>query len=313
MPSTVDSNSPSFWRDGQLHLINSTGGNPSILSKGDDVSHLGTPEAIKFKTTNPWPTWMEATWVDPGGAIFGWYHQEHWGVCYNSRLAVPQIGAAVSMDGGASFQDLGGVLISGDGTDCTSQNGYIAGGHGDLSVILDRDKKYFYILFTNYAGPVRHQGVGVARMAYADRWSPAGAVWKYHKGEWMEPGILGKMTAIFPAKVSWQAADTDSFWGPAIHWNTYLEQYVMLLNRSCCSPGFPEEGVYVSFNADLSKPEDWKRPKKILEDTGWYPEAIGGGANGTDTEAGRVARLFMYGHSRWEIVFKKPAEEPEQQ
>ena len=27
-------------------------------------------------------------------------------------------------------------------------------------------------------------------------------------------------------------AEPDAFWGPAVHWNTHLQQYVMLLNRA---------------------------------------------------------------------------------
>src|ERR1044071_673896 len=193
MPSQVDSNSPSFWHNDQLVLLNSTGGNPSLRSSGDDQFHLGAPSAVRFNHINPWPTWMEATWVDPSGPIFGWYHQEHWGVCPGSRLAVPQIGAGVSFDGGVSFQDLGPVLVSGDPYACSSQNGYFAGGHGDLTVALDRERHFFYFFFTNYAGRVRSQGVAIARMAYDKRWAPAASVWKYFNGGWTEPGVGGRM------------------------------------------------------------------------------------------------------------------------
>jgi hypothetical protein len=81
----------------------------------------------------------------------------------------------------------------------------------------------------------------------------------------------------------------------------------MLLNHSCCSPGFPQKGIWASYSADLSNPASWSRPQKVLDDTGWYPQVIGTGAQGTDRRAGRVARLYIYGHSRWEIVFEKPA------
>lgn len=39
---------------------------------------------------------------------------------------------------------------------------------------------------------------------------------------------------IFPAAEPWHDMDTivDPFWGPSAHWNTYLQQHVMLLNRS---------------------------------------------------------------------------------
>jgi hypothetical protein len=147
-------------------------------------------------------------------------------------------------------------------------------------------------------------------MPFASRYSPVGAVMKYYQGTWSEPGLKGRVSPIYPAKVSWQRPDSDSFWGPSIHWNTYLEQYVMLLNRSCCSPGFPQKNIYASFSTGLEDPTSWNKPQKILEDTGWYPQVLGQGKDGSDTRAGRVARLYIYGHSRWEIVFEKAKESP---
>lgn len=311
MPAQVDSNSPAFWRDGSLHLFNSTGAGP-VLSTGKDQYHLSSPQAVSFRTINPWPAWIEAVWSDPDtGTLFAWYHQEHWGLCAGSRLAVPQIGAAISYDGGASFQDLGPVLTSGDPYSCGAQNGYFAGGVGDLTVVLDRGKNYFYFLFSNYAGPVESQGVAIARMAFANRYNPAAMVSKYYDGGWNEPGLGGRVTPIFPAKVSWMAADTDAFWGPSVHWNTYLQKWVVLLNHSCCTTGFPQEGIYASFGDHLSDPASWTAPKRILKDIGWYPQVLGMGSDGTDSRAGRVAQLWIYGHTRWEIVFSKQDDPPD--
>jgi hypothetical protein len=313
MPAEVDSNSPAFWLNGEFHLLNSTGDGPK-LSGGPDQFHLGSPESTFMSRLLPQPLWMESIWQDTdSGVIFGWYHQEIWGLCKGSRLAVPQIGAAVSYNGGASWIDMGAVITSGDGYSCAAQNGYFAGGTGDVSVILDRDKQYFYFFFGVYAGPVEAQGVGVARMPFASRFSQNGAAMKWNDGGWNSPGLGGRITPIFPAKVSWQDPNTDAFWGPAVHWNTYLEQYVMLLNHSCCEPGFPQEGIYASFGTnDLSDPSKWSKPRKILQDSGWYPQVIGLGKNSTDRTAGRVARLYISGHSRWEIVFWKPDDPPEQ-
>jgi hypothetical protein len=310
MPSQVDSNSPSFWKDGIFHLFNSTGNGP-VLSSGPNPLQLGDPLAVPVTRMRPWPVWMEAVWPEDDGIVLGWYHQEQWGLCAGSRLAVPQIGAAISYDGGKSFFDMGAILSSGDPYSCAAQNGYFAGGNGDVSVMLDRQKEYFYFFFTNYAGPLETQGVVTARMPYSARYYPVGNVSKYYNGSWSEPGLRGRTTPIFPAKQSWMAADTNSFWGPSIHWNTYLDTFVILLNRSCCEPGFPQDAIYASFGGtDLSKPESWTRPRKILNDTGWYPQVIGGGPRGTDRQAGRVARLFISGRSRWEIVFQKPEDPP---
>ncbi|MCX6595526.1 MAG: hypothetical protein NTV70_04095, partial [Acidobacteria bacterium] len=258
------------------------------------------------------PLWFEAIHQDPDGTLYAWYHYEPAGVCPGSRLTAPAIGAAVSTDGGLSFSDLGLVLESGDAPDCNSPNGYFAGGHGDFSVILDREGEYLYFLFSNYAGDPEHQGVAIARMAFADRANPAGRVMKYFDGQWSEPGLGGRLTAILPARVSWQSAETDAFWGPSIHWNAHLESYAVLLNRSCCAPGWPTEGIYVMFNADLANPAQFTTPAKLLDQPQaphqWYPQVLGLELDGTDRLAGRVARFYLQGISDWEIVFLRPEE-----
>ena len=304
MPGQVDSNSPAYWRAGQLYIFNSTGNGP-VRSQGLNQTHLVNPTSIRMNRIHPWPVWFESAWVDTNGIIFAWYHQEHHDVCPGTQLAVPQIGAAISYDGGNSFQDLGAIISSGVPMDCHSQNFYFAGGEGDFSVILDRNQEFFYFLFTNYAGPTPHQGIAIARMPFASRYNPMGAVMKYYLGGWTEPGVSGHVTPIFPAKVNWARSNSDSFWGPSVHWNTYLNSFVMLLNHSCCAANFPQEGIYVSFSSDLSNPASWAPPVKILDAPGWYPQILGRSSDGTDSLAGRNPRLYVYGKSQWEIVFDR--------
>jgi len=245
--------------------------------------------------------------VDEDGAVYGWYHHEPGGICVGNNLTAPEIGAVVSRDGGKTFEDLGIVLRSGDTVDCSAKNGFFAGGHGDFSVILDRERTYFYFLFTNYGGDPEQQGIAMARLAFHDRASPQARVWKFFEGGWTEPGTTGKVTPVLHTRVSWQRADTDSFWGPAIHWNTHLEKYVVLLTRACCEPNWPQDGIYVTFNADLSRPQAWSMPQLVLTEIilgpGYYPQVIGVGPGESDTLAGEVARLYLQGKSGWEIVF----------
>jgi hypothetical protein len=303
-PSDTDSNSPAFWSDRQLVLFNSTGMGP-VRSAGSGQFHLGSSEWVVLGPSIHTPYWIEATWTDPDGNIFAWYHHEPAGVCGNLPLTAPQIGALVSRDGGRTFSDLGIVLESGYPVDCSSQNGYFAGGHGDFTVIQGHKRGYLYFLFSNYSGPLEAQGVAIARMPIDRRYNPFGAVEKYYEGDWLEPGVGGRVTPIFPATVPWASAEADSFWGPSVHWNTYLNKFVMLLNHSCCSPGWPQEGIYISYNDNLSDPQGWSAPVKILDDGGWYPQVLGLGPGGTDKFAGRRARLYIYGVSNWEIVFEK--------
>ena len=135
------------------------------------------------------------------------------------------------------------------------------------------------------------------------------------------PGLGGRLTPVFPAARDWALYDPDAFWGPSIHRNTHLERYVVLLNRTKGRPpggqAWFQEGIYVSFADDLSRPEGWTRPEKIHSGGGWYPLAVGieAGRRETDKLAGKVARFFLrgadnIGESRWEIVFLRPGETP---
>ena len=62
------------------------------------------------------------------------------------------------------------------------------------------------------------------------------------------------MTPILPVKSDWNRLDADAFWGASVHWNTHLNQYVMLLNRAI-DKDWKQEGVYVSFNDGELVPE----------------------------------------------------------
>jgi hypothetical protein len=114
--------------------------------------------------------------------------------------------------------------------------------------------------------------------------------------------------------VDWHKPRADVFWGPSIHWNTHMGRYVMLLNHAR-DKDWNQEGIYVTFNSDVANIEGWTKPEKLidgsrLEASKWYPQVIGSSATGRETDklAGRSARLFVAGRSRWEIVFLKPGE-----
>lgn len=305
-PAPTDSNSPALRIGGQLVVYNSTGSGP-IRSSGPVQASLNQSEPVVLGPSTHHPYWIEATWQDADGTILAWYHHEPGNICPGSRLTTPQIGALLSYDGGQTFTDLGIILENGYPPDCFAQNGYFAGGNGDFTVVLGRNGEYFYFLFSNYGGPVEQQGVAAARLPFRLRYAPFGAVEKYYQGAWLEPGLGGQVTPILPVNVAWDLANTDAFWGPSVHYNIYLDKFVMLLNRSCCEPEWPQEGVYVSFNSALANPEGWSAPVKILDgsEAWWYPQVIGYPPNGTDKLAGRTARLYSNGVSNWEITFEK--------
>lgn len=167
LPGPIDSNSPTFWRDGQLHLLSSDG--TPVIRSGPDQFSLGESREVKVDRIDHFPMWIESVWQDPDGTLFGWYHHERIGVCSDSSLTMPEIGAVISYDGGNSFIDLGIVLSSGDPLDCSARNGFFASGHGDFSVIVDRKSEYFYFLFSSYGGENSSQGVAIARLPFYSR------------------------------------------------------------------------------------------------------------------------------------------------
>jgi hypothetical protein len=317
-PGDVDCNSPAHWDGGTLYLFNSSG-HPWRLS-GPDLSHLDRDyRRVEYNNQVIGGRWIECTWKAGDGILYGWYHWEPSNICPGSHpegkgmsLTAPRIGAVRSGDNGATWEDLGVILEAPPWLKCDTRNFYFAGGNGDFSAMLDARQEYLYFFLSNYAGETEQQGVAVARLAWKDRNTPVGCVWKWHNGKWSERGLGGSSTPVFPAKVDWHRSDADAFWGPSIHWNHYLKQYVILLNRAV-DARWKQEGIYVSFSHDLSDPSKWSVPKKILDSPGpnrWYPQVMGLNAATLDTDkaAGKVARLFVRGVSRWEIEFYRGSE-----
>ncbi|MEW5978427.1 MAG: hypothetical protein AB1898_21740 [Acidobacteriota bacterium] len=318
-PATVDCNSPAHWDGERLYVFNSAP--VPWRSDGPSVLHLANAAATQYDNKANGGRWIEATYKDDDGTLYGWYHNEPHPVCSNKEsLTAPRIGAAVSQDNGATWKDLGFVLEAPDDSlYCETANHYFAGGNGDFCVNLDSQKQYFYFFISTYHKDTSQQGVSVARLPYAERKSPAGKALKWYRDGWTEPGIGGQVSPILPVKSDWNRVDADAFWGASIHWNTHLNRYVMLLNRAI-DKDWKQEGIYISFNARLDDPSGWTAPHKILDreqivavpemGPGWYPQVIGtdSARRETDKLAGRVARLFVHGKSVWEVVFSAPGE-----
>ncbi|MDM8008039.1 MAG: hypothetical protein QUV05_18010 [Phycisphaerae bacterium] len=312
----VDCNNPCHW-DGTTMYIFSSAGHP-FRSSGPDLMHLN-PQSERTAYDNEKDynggRWIEATHKAEDGTLYGWYHREPGDVCPGKSLTAPEIGAVVSSDNGMNWRDLGIILKAPDDSIfCDTPNKYFAGGNGDFSVIPDQQKEYLYFLISTYHKDPTEQGVTVARMRYADRDMPVGKVFKWYRGQWKQPGLGGRVTPIFGPTIDWHKPRANVLWGPSIHWNTHLERYVMLLNLAR-DKDWTQEGIYVSINRDIVNPEGWSKPEKILdasrlEASKWYPQVIGTNAAGRETDklAGRVARLFVAGRSKWEIIFLKPGE-----
>ena len=319
LPGEVDSNSPAVWdlvggRD-LLFVMTSMSGRPS-RSWGRDLTSLRPARQVAL---DPWPdggVWMEAILQDVDGTWYGYYHNELPAtMCEGTSKVMPRIGAARSDDHGATWEPLGVILEAPPRQyDCTTENVYFVGGVGDFSVQLDAASRDVYFFYSLYVRSPAAQGVAVARLAWADRDRPTGKITVWRNGVWLpavatsdQRWIYPPPSPVFRAAESWHDDDTvvDAFWGPSVHWNTYLEQYVMLLNRAK-DESFRTEGIYISFAESLEDPSDWSAPAKILNGGKWYPQVLGldTGA-GTDKIAGEWARFFMMGSSSALIHFLK--------
>jgi hypothetical protein len=325
----IDSNSPALWslENGKslFYVVTSWGGR-SKLTAGRMLNRLMVVAPLTWiEPTPPGGAWMEAVVADEGGTWYGYYHNEIVGAaCAGSEKSVPRIGAARSTDRGRTWQDLGPVLEASPGSvRCSTRNHYFLGGVGDFSVALDRNGQYLYFLYTQYFEPA-NVGVSVARMNWAARDRPAGELMVWQSGAWLPPDwasfsedagnadeglwLHRAATPVHPAVSSWDDAgrNVDVFWGPSVHWNSYLESWVMLLNRAN-SDQWGQEGIYISFNPTLDRPDDWSAPALLFQGGHWYPQVIGLEANrGTDKEAGQTARLFVGGRSSFLIQFSRP-------
>ncbi len=203
-----------------------------------------------------------------------------------------------------------------DSQACASLNRYQLGGVGDPSVILDANHRYLYVYFSQYGKDAATQGVAIARMPWGDRDAPVGKLDVLQDGVWLPPRSVDlgagpeleypRGTPLVPVANAWHDGDfaVDAFWGASIHWNTYLQRYVMLLNRAK-NEDFDNEGIYASFSTELSDPLAWSTPTRLMSGGVWYPQVVGLEAGGTDREAGQVARFFLGGRSKFYITFSR--------
>ena len=281
---------------------------------------------------------MESVILDEGGTWYGYYHNEvPAAFCHSPEpraatggalsrrryveRTLPRIGAARSRDGGETWEDLGIVLEAPPGLyNCGTPNAYFVGGVGDVNVLLDHESNDLYFFFSQYSAVPLVQGVAVARLAWADRDEPMGKLQVWVNGIW-RPATLGVSQAddgtprtewvypagspLVPVAHPWHDGDPedDAFWGASVHWNTAIQRYVMLLNRTK-DEQFTQEGIYVSFAPVLDDPTAWTAPQKLVDGGPWYPQVIGTeSGEGSDKQASARARFFVGGRSTAFIDF----------
>lgn len=325
----TDSNSPALWQlvNGRplLHVLNSIDGRPA-LSVGRNLQRLKSLEEVEYAVAPPGGSWMEAVVDDEAGTFYGYYHNEIVGAaCPGTNKALPRIGAARSSDRGRTWEDLGPILEAPAATvRCSTPNHYFVGGVGDFSVMLDPDREYLYFFYSQYVESEGREGVSVARMVWAGRDEPQGRLAVWSDGAWLPAELVeildeesGEIDArwVYPvatpvhlARQPWgdRRREVDVWWGPAVHWNTFLSSYVMLLNRAV-SNEFAQGSIDISYAPTLDDPGAWSSPVTLMKGGSWYPQVMGLEPGlGTDKVAGEEARFYINGKSDFLIRFARP-------
>ena len=172
LPGAVDSNSPVVWdlEDGQRQFVfTSYSGVPS-LSSGLSLERLTPAEPITITPHPGYGVWMEGVVSDDVDTWLGSHNEWPALRCGREDRAVPRIGMARSNDLGHTWQDLGIILMARRNTSaCDSENKYMIGGVGDLSVQLNPAKQFLYLFYSQYPENAGSQGVAIAPMPWAER------------------------------------------------------------------------------------------------------------------------------------------------
>ncbi len=311
LPGDVDSSNPAIWSlvggARRLFVFSSWGGIPTRAS-GPSMKELTLDGPVAFGRHPGHGVWIESIVPDDGGTWYAYYHHERAAdACGRADRQLPSIGALKSSDRGRTWDDLGIILDApADSAACESPNRFVLGGVGDVTAVLDADSRDLYLYFSQYGRDPLAQGVAVARLTWADRDDPVGKAFVWRDGVWL-PDATASGTPLVRASQPFhdRSPDSDVFWGPSIHWNTYLNQYVMLLNRAR-DDEFNQDGIYVSYSPTVSDPSRWTVPVKIMHGGTWYPQVVGTEiGTGTDRRAGKRARFFLTGRSDRVIDFER--------
>src|SRR6266480_5995099 len=78
-PGKVDCNSPGHWDGDTFYFFNSAP--DPFRSAGPDLFHLGPASTTKYDNQVNSGRWIEATYKDDSGTLYGWYHNEPHPVC----------------------------------------------------------------------------------------------------------------------------------------------------------------------------------------------------------------------------------------
>nr|MCU0409180.1 hypothetical protein [Bacteroidales bacterium] len=216
----------------------------------------------------------------------------------SSPAAVCRIGIMKSVDGGRSWDNRGIFIEDLDPRlilkpHNTSET--FAGGVGDPCAIASGDHLYLFYGEYGYPGVYDEetysrdtewsgQCISVARIALADLDNPEGKALRWDGKAFSVPyDGIGKPveSLMIPREEGGGPASSPGggfHWGPSVHWNTYLNCWVMLMGK-VVGTSWKGSQVFISFNfnpdfSDPEKSQEWTSPVLLYEKPGyilWYP------------------------------------------
>lgn len=249
--------------------------------------------------------------TDPkDGTTRVFYHAEDWegydklglnGV--NNFLA--SVCLATCPAGGREFTKHGPVITGPDAKDTTSKHPQ---GVGTASVTLTPGGKYLLAWFTVYSPEKGHGAeIGMAR-ATAASGGTAGSWWKWHEGDFLEPGLGGRGDPVISFRErKGSVMDASVVWVPECR--RYLMVFTGVIHGDTGPGSDPAGGIWVACSREGIA---WSEPVRIVKGIGvpcpgrectMHPSLVVNSA-GADT----VEATLLYGYSpSWGFTADAPS------
>lgn len=231
-------------------------------------------------------------WHAPGGEVLAIYHAEDQENMPAIGQGIPgfycRIGAALSRDGGRTYQKLGPIISS---HEPKNLQGRPAQGNGEPALVAEPTGRFLYTYYTahNESGPVdiRLARAPVQFALHADAWA------KFYISDFDEAALGGKDSSVLASHVP----DSDALF-PNVLYLPALKQFVMFF----CIQSWREKiqaersGFYAAFSDDgISWPIErrvqiWKVPTLPLigRELAWHPTLV------VESSSTGVAKGWLY-------------------
>lgn len=290
-----------------------TAGTRTMLVAGDDWNHLSSSKEV-LSPGGPGEfdngyVGVTGVYRHSDGTLYAiYYAEDHEGM---PRLplggGIPGFyasqGLASSTDNGDTWTKLGRVITSSKPKEWThpSCKEQADRGAGESGTVLTPDGKWLYVYYTEHSR-VGGRGVQVclARSRVGDEPPSLTSFFKYHDGQFGEPGLGGQDTPVLSAF----ADDESDAMYPHVVYMPALQKYVMILSINhwkeyVLKRGLNNSGIHVALSDDGIR---WSAPTRLLVD--WAVPLEGRSLSWEATlvldREGGLEGWLLYGYSpRW--------------